>query len=153
YTFDPVGNRLTMDDSTQGTTIYTYDANDRLLTATLGSQVTRYTYDNNGNTLSQITSATDQVLYQWDAQNQLIDAKVMDSSGTHEEVDRYDAGGIRVASVVDGSETRDLIDANLPYAQVLEEYTPGGVIQVSYVYGNNLISQDRGGSRSYYLVD
>jgi RHS repeat-associated protein len=36
---------------------------------------------------------------------------------------------------------------------VLEEYTPGGVIQVSYVYGNDLISQNRGGVRSYYDVD
>src|SRR5262249_50033679 len=108
YTYDPVGNRLTMDDSAQGTTTYAYDANDRLLAATLGGQVIRYTYDSNGNTLSQVTSATDQVIYQWDAQNQLVDAKVIDSSGTHEEVDRYDAYGILVASIVDGSETRYL---------------------------------------------
>ena len=32
----------------------------------------------------------------------------------------------RRTKVVDGVETRSLIDANLPYAQVLEEYTPGG---------------------------
>jgi RHS repeat-associated protein len=36
---------------------------------------------------------------------------------------------------------------------VLEEYTPGGVIKVSYVYGNDLISQDRGGAKSFYHVD
>ena len=65
----------------------------------------------------------------------------------------YDIDGIRVRSVVDGAETRYLIDANRPYAQVLEEYTPGGVIQVSYVYGHDLISQDRGEVRSYYHVD
>src|SRR5208337_3174806 len=45
------------------------------------------------------------------------------------------------------------IDANLPYAEVLEEYTPGGAIQVSYVYGNDLISQNRAGSKSFYAVD
>ena len=66
---------------------------------------------------------------------------------------QYDADGIRVASIVDGAETRYLIDTVQPYAQVLEEYTPGGVIQVSYVYGNDLISQDRGGAKSYYHVD
>src|SRR5262249_6842972 len=48
---------------------------------------------------------------------------------------------------------RYLIDTVQPFAQVLEEYTPGGVIQVSYVYGNDLISQDRGGAKSFYHVD
>ena len=57
---------------------------------------------------------------------------------------KYDADGIRVSSTVDGDETRYLIDTVQPYAQVLEEYTPGGVIKVSYVYGNDLISQNRG---------
>ncbi len=155
YTYDPVGNRLTMVDSTQGTTDYTYDANDRLLTSTTGSQTTKYTYDNNGNTLSQITSATDQVLYEWDSQNQLIDAKVTNSTGTQEEVNRYDADGNLVQSTVDGQTTNKLVDTNLPYAQVVEEYTPGGQISSSAVFGigTGPISQVVGGARTILLVD
>ena len=114
-----------------------------------GGKVTRYTYDDNGNTLSKFTSAVDQALYEWDAQNRLVGATVTDATGTSDIAYQYDADGIRVASIVDGDETRYLIDTVQPYAQVLEEYTPGGVIKVSYVYGNDLISQDRRGrSRS-----
>ena len=41
------------------------------------------------------------------------------------------------------------------YAQVLEEYTPGGIIKVSYVHGLDLISQNRPGDteESFYHVD
>ncbi len=70
---------------------------------------------------------------------------------------KYDADGIRVSQTLDptgaADETRFLLDANRPYAQVLEEYTPGGIIKVSYVFGNDLISQNRGGAKSSYHVD
>lgn len=39
------------------------------------------------------------------------------------------------------------------YPQVLEEYAPTGTVQVSYVYGNDLISQTQGGQTTYYHVD
>jgi RHS repeat-associated protein len=83
----------------------------------------------------------------------MVGAHVTDSTGTSNISYKYDPDGIRVASVVNGAETRFLIDSNQPYAQVLEEYTPGGVIKVSYVYGNDLISQNRGGAKSFYHVD
>ncbi len=44
YTYDPVGNRLTLSDS-GGTTNHFYDANDRLL----GDGANTYSYDSNGN--------------------------------------------------------------------------------------------------------
>jgi YD repeat-containing protein len=44
YSYDPVGNRLTKTD-TGGTISYSYDANDRLLTAGGSS----FNYDANGN--------------------------------------------------------------------------------------------------------
>src|SRR5262249_9010675 len=151
--YDPVGNRLARDDLVEGRTAYAYDDNDRLLTETLGSQTTQYTYDANGNTLSRFTSAVDQALYDWDLENPLIGAQVTDASGTKNIAYRYDADGVRVSSTVDGSETRYLLDTVQPFAQVLEEYRPGGVTLASYVHGNDLISQDRGGVRSYYHVD
>ncbi|WP_165228130.1 putative Ig domain-containing protein [Aquisphaera insulae] len=153
YTYDPVGNRKSRVDSAEGETISTYDANDRLLTETLGPKVTYYIYDANGNTLSRNTSAVDQALYEWDAENRMIGADVTDASGTSHTSYEYDIDGIRVASSDASGETRYLIDTVQPYAQVLEEYTSGGVIKVSYVHGNDLISQDRAGSTSYYHVD
>ncbi len=153
YTYDPVGNRLTRADSAEGTTAYAYDANDRLLTETLGAAVTTYTYDANGNTLSRTKSASDRATYAWDAEDRLVGADVTDAAGTRHNDYRYDADGIRVASVVAGDETRYLIDQVQPFAQVLVEYKPSGLAVVSYVYGNDLISQDRGGAKSYYHVD
>src|SRR5207247_2520354 len=64
-----------------------------------------------------------------------------------------DPNGIRTAQIVDGQETRFLIDTVQPYAQVLMEYRPSGLITVSYVYGRDLISQNRGGVKSFYNVD
>jgi RHS repeat-associated protein len=153
YTYDPVGNRLTLNDSAEGETVSTYDANDRLLTETLGSQVTQYTYDNNGNTLSQVTSPTDQVFYHWDYQNRMIGADVTTSSGTQHTAYRYDADGNRVSATTGGVETRYLIDTVQPYAQVALEYRPSGLVVASYVYGNGLISQNRVGVLSYYAKD
>src|SRR5262249_42858950 len=53
----------------------------------------------------------------------------------------------------DGQVTHYLIDTVQAYPQVLLEYSPGGVIIASYVYGNGLISQNRGGAQSIFLVD
>jgi RHS repeat-associated protein len=153
YTYDPVGNRLTRNDSAEGLTAYTHDDNDRLLTETLAGVATVYGYDDNGNTLSKVTSAVDQVFYQWDFENRLVGADVTDASGTRHIDYRYDADRIRVSSTVDGEETRFLIDTVQPYAQVLLEYRPSGLLVVSYVYGNDLIAQDRAGVRSFYQVD
>jgi RHS repeat-associated protein len=153
YTYDAVGNRLSMNDSAQGLTAYTYDANDRLLTEALGSQVTQYAYDANGNTLSKVTSATDQAFYHWDFQNRMVSADVTSGTGTQHTDYRYDADGIRVSQTSGGVETRYLIDTVQPYAQVLLEYRPGGLVVASYVYGNGLISQSRGGVLSYYQKD
>jgi RHS repeat-associated protein len=151
YAYDVVGNRLSRVDSGEGTTIYTYDNNDRLLTETTDGVATTYTYDDNGNTISKTTGA-ETVTYEWDAENRLVGADT-DGDGAIDLTNQYDADGVRVAQTVNGEETRFLIDTNRPYAQVLEEYTEGGIIQVSYVHGNDLISQERNGQESFYHVD
>ncbi|QUY45864.1 putative Ig domain-containing protein [Acaryochloris marina] len=151
YTYDAVGNRETRDDSIDGVTTYIYDVNDRLIAETTDGEVTTYTYDDNGNTLGK-SNSTESVAYDWDVENRLIAADT-DGDGVNDVTNQYDSDGIRVAQTANGEETRFLIDKNRPYAQVLEEYTPGGVIKVSYVHGNDLISQDRQGERSFYHVD
>jgi RHS repeat-associated protein len=153
YSYDTVGNRIARDDSDEGLTQYAYDANDRLLSETRSGQTTQYTYDNNGNPLTRVSGPSDQTTYRWDARKRMVAADVTDGGGTrHLEYD-YDANGVRVASRVDGQETRYLLDANRKLAQVLLEYRPGGAIEVSYTYGLDLISQQRAGVQSFYHVD
>ncbi|MCL1474223.1 RHS repeat-associated core domain-containing protein [Argonema antarcticum] len=65
---------------------------------------------------------------------------------------QYDSDGVRVSSTVNGVKTEYLVDKNLPYAQVLEERVNNG-LTAGYVYGNDLISQQRGSDKSFYLVD
>ncbi|MHB0960422.1 MAG: putative Ig domain-containing protein [Pirellulaceae bacterium] len=153
YTYDPVGNRLTRDDTAEGVTDYTYDDNDRLLTETLAAEITQYTYDGNGNTHSKI-SAADRVFYDWDFENRLIAADT-DGDGTWDVTNQYDADGIRVSQTVSGEETRFLIDTVQPFQQVVAEYTPNGILKVSYVHGLDLISQNRPADtgNSFYHVD
>ncbi|AFY54222.1 RHS repeat-associated core domain protein [Rivularia sp. PCC 7116] len=151
YTYDAVGNRLSRDDSGEGTTIYTYDNNDLLLSETTNGTETTYTYDNNGNTITKSTDGNT-VTYNWDEENRLVGADT-DGDGTVDVENQYDADGVRIAQTVNGEQTRFLIDNNRPYAQVLEEYTEGGIIKVSYVHGNDLISQERNGEKSFYHVD
>jgi RHS repeat-associated protein len=158
YDYDNVGNRLSKTDSVEGTTTYTYDDNDRLEKEVNGQVQTTYTYDHNGNTLTK-TEPGQETRYIWDDQNRLVAAEIITATGTKQLEYKYDTSGIRVASKVDGQETRYLIDANQPYAQVLEEYSTDGTVLTSYVYGNDLISQTHDdpqtqvGNTTYYHVD
>ena len=151
YTYDAVGNRLSMNDSTLGITDYTYDVMDRLATATAAGKVTNYSYDKNGNLLSQI-NATEKIFYQYDFDNHLISADT-NGDGIADETNKYDAAGNLVSQTVGGQEKRFLIDTSQRYPQVALEYLPSGLITASYVYGNSLISQLRSGVQSFYLVD
>jgi len=152
YFYDAVGNRLSKEDSVEGITEYFYNENDHLLWETTAQVTTHYTYDDNGNVTS-INSPEQQIFYNWDGENRLINAVITDNEETTNLEYKYDANGIRVASIVDGLETRYLVDANRSYSQVLEEYTPDGTVEVSYVYGNNLISQTREGEELLYFFD
>jgi RHS repeat-associated protein len=143
YTYSPTGNRLT---KTSGavTSTYVYDADDRLLS----DGTSTFTYDNNGNKKTE-TKAGVTTTYTWDAENRL---KATLGGGVSTVYD-YDYSGIRVSQTVNGVETRFLVDKNRNYAQVLAEYAPSGTVQVAYVFGSDLISQDRNGTKSFYVYD
>ena len=143
YTYDPVGNRLAKTDS-DGTTSYSYDGNDRLLSE--GSNT--YTYDPNGNTLSK-SDGINSTTYAYDFENRLTSSQTPASTLNY----GYDVDGIRSSSTVDGVITEYLVDKNRNYAQVLEEQDGSGGLIVSYVYGDDLISQERTGMASYYHYD
>jgi YD repeat-containing protein len=142
YSYDRVGNRLSKTVDGIEVATYAYDYNDRLFS----DGTATYSYDNNGNLLSKVgpSGAMD---YTFDARNRLV--RVDTPSNTLEYA--YNHEGIRIAKWVDGAETGYLVDANQPYAQVLEEYA-GTNLTASYVYGNDLISRDAG-TKSHYLYD
>ena len=58
-----------------------------------------------------------------------------------------------MASETDGAQTVFVVDKNRQYAQVLEERDGTGSLTVSYVYGDDLISQQRGINTFHYLYD
>jgi RHS repeat-associated protein len=154
FTYDRVSNRLTQAQDAV-TTVYSYDANDRLLSEKVNAQpVITYTYDNNGSTLtkSELNKLTQ---YTWNDDKRLIGATITDNNGGTQQLGyRYDNNGIRVSSIVNGDTTRYLLDTVRAYAQVLSEYQGNNVTPtVSYVYGRDLISQTRAGNSDYYLVD
>ena len=62
-------------------------------------------------------------------------------------------GGVRVSSTVGGVLTRYVVDKNRDFAQVLEEVDGLGALVVRYVHGDDLISQSRAGTTSYYHYD
>ncbi|BAS59966.1 YD repeat protein (plasmid) [Leptolyngbya boryana NIES-2135] len=157
YSYDRVGNRLwkkeTLDSATTQTD-YQYDRNDRLEWEKVnGNTTVSYTYDAHGSTLTKTENGT-KTSYVWNDDKRLIAATIEDANGVVQQLQyRYNDDGIRVASIVNGQETRFLLDEVQPYAQVLEEYAPNGTVAVSYVYGNDLISQTQGGQTTYYHVD
>jgi large repetitive protein len=153
YVYDAVGNRLLKKDSAIGDTTYAYNANDRLLSENLNGITTAYTYDNNGNTKTK-TAGSESTTYVWDTQNRLMGATI-DKNGLVQHLGyEYNVEGLKTKAIVDGVETRYLLDENRQYAQVLEEYSNTGV-QSRYVHGGelDLISQTRGGITSFYLDD
>ncbi|WP_253938789.1 RHS repeat-associated core domain-containing protein, partial [Hahella sp. HN01] len=64
----------------------------------------------------------------------------------------YNLDGIRTRKLESGANTDFIVDQNRDYAQVLQEVV-NGAKQVSYVYGDDLLSQARAGDVSYYVYD
>jgi RHS repeat-associated protein len=153
FSYDKVGNRLTQTQNAV-TTVYNYDNNDRLLTEKVNGQaVVNYTYDNNGSTLSKI-EVNKLTLYTWNDDKRLVAATITDPNGVQQLGYQYDDNGIRVSSSVGSQVTRYLLDTLQAFAQVLSEYqSNSSTPSVSYVYGNDLISQTRASHTDYYLVD
>jgi RHS repeat-associated protein len=154
YTYDAVGNRLSKTDSQEGVTTYIYNSLNELTSSTINAVTTTYTYDNNGNLISEVTG-TNSKTYKWvnDGENRLMGITINNASGTSSIEYRYDAQGIRVAQIVDGVETRFLVDTLQQEPQVLAEYDVAGNIKSSYVYGKDLISQSQGSEQFFYHTD
>ncbi len=77
-----------------------------------------YTHNANGKTK---TTGADSTTYVWDTQNRLTNATIVSASQTQQLGYEYNVEGMRTKSIVDGVETRYLLDENRQYTQVLEE--------------------------------
>ncbi|GAB4191244.1 MAG: hypothetical protein Tsb002_19760 [Wenzhouxiangellaceae bacterium] len=146
YVSDAVGNRTssTIDGVTAS---YNYDANDRLTSN--GSW--QYEYDANGNTLREHAGA-DEKVYSYNRANRLIAATVTISGVSENKTFEYDNAGIRVSSRDNSNNLAEcLVDRNRDYAQVIIEDAPSGI--TAYSYGDDLLSQNRGGTVNYYHYD
>ena len=147
YTYGEVGNRLSKTEDGIVTS-YNYDNNDRLTTENLQLETCNYSYDDNGNTLSKV-NPTENIAYTYDYNNRLISVE----DGTDVIEYAYDTDGMRVRKSVNGDVINYLLDKNRDYAQVLKEYNDSDSTRVSYIYGDDLISQNRNGMKSYYHYD
>ncbi len=152
YEYDKVGNRIySTIDAVQSA--YTYDDNDRLLQ----QGGTTYTYDDNGNTLSEALDA-DLTQYTWDSDNRLIGSTKTTPSSTLTSTFVYDIDDNRIAKTVDDngnlSSTDFIVDNNQDYAQVLHEVDSATLsTEVTYTFGDDLLSQDRAGQLQVYHYD
>jgi RHS repeat-associated protein len=137
YHYDAVGNRTNRTSTVAGIAgaSYTYDNNDRL---------NGNTYDNNGN-----TTVAGVLTYTYDFLNRLTAA-----TGGISII--YDGDSNRVQETTSSGTTQFLVDDLNPtgYPQVVEEIS-GGVVQRTYTYGRELISQTQVGSAttSFYGDD
>ena len=145
YTYDASGNRIGSVSNGLPTT-YTYDVNDRLLTA----GVLSFAYDPKGNVISR-TSAGALTTYGWTPDNRLSNVTTSLGSVGFE----YDADGTRVAKTSGSATTRYLVDGLNPsrLRQVLEERNAAGDLLSRNSYGMGLVSSNRNGAAVFPQSD
>jgi len=148
YTIDSVGNRTAasfyqpLNDIPSTPTIdYTYDADNRLLTAT----GTTFNYDNDGNLITKTAGST-VTGYAWDYNNMLT--QVVNGGNTSSY--KYDGLGNRIAKTVNSVETQYIVDPSGTLSNVLAQTNASGTITAYYVYGLGLISKITPSGQAYY---
>ena len=141
WSYDAVGNRKSM-ISPAGTTSYTYDAADQMLTAGAAT----LTYDGNGNQLTKTTSGIT-TTYGWDALNRLTSV----TGGSVNTQYRYDGDGNRVSQQVPAGTYAYVIDPVIGLTVVLNEVGPDG--NIDYVFGNSVISANSASYQYFHQYD
>jgi RHS repeat-associated protein len=148
YTLDKLDNRtavnfyqpLNMVSPLQDST-YSYNSDNRLLTA--GSTV--FNYDNNGNLITK-TLGSNVTNYSWDFNNMLTQVTVGGDTYGY----KYDGLGNRIAKIVNGAETKYVVDPKGRLSRVLAEATSTGSVTAYYVYGRGLISKITHTNQAYH---
>jgi YD repeat-containing protein len=153
YAFDTVGNLVSRRSTLTGvpSATYTYDANDRQLSA---GETTSFDWDANGNLVHQTDGGSATTTYAYDPANRLTSVTLPGTSGavTH----AYDGLNNRIRSVAPARTRNYLVD---PFgldgmSHVLRETDDTAVPAADYVFGADLIGQSVvGGSVAYVLPD
>jgi RHS repeat-associated protein len=142
WTYDRVGNRLAEQRST-GTTSYSYDARDRLLSV----GATAFAYDQNGNQTQKGTRT-----FTYDLANRLRTTAQGSTTTTYS----YDGDGKRLQASTgssNSSKTNFLWDVSFGLPQVARENNGSGSLQRRYVYGERRISLTNRSNTTYYQYD
>ena len=129
-------------------TVYTYNALNQLVS----ENDIVYEYDLNGNTV-RMTSPSKSALYVYNAENRLIRATVQSGNNVSVEEYEYDYAGNRIAKSSEGEYTKYLLDINGELTYVLAEMNFDNTEKCYYTRGDELISQERDGKKSYYVYD
>lgn len=144
YTYDAVGNRLSLTGPHHVAIDYVYDAGDRLLR----SGTSTFTYDANGNQTSKTQTATGQpIVFSYDAANRLISV----NGGRFNSNFAYDGDGNRVSQSTGTSTFNYLNDIATALPVVLQESGPDATI--SYAYGLSRISESSAEFDFFYQYD
>jgi RHS repeat-associated protein len=151
YTYDAVGNRLTLTEPDGNTTTYTFDADNRLIKEVNAAGDTTLTaYDGVGNVTSTTAPTTNVTNKTYDADDRVI--QVQDGGGTVSSYTYDGVGNELTRTDGDGNTTSTAYDAIYRVVQVTD---PLGKT-TSYTYdpvGNLLSMTDRNGAVTTYTYD
>ena len=147
YAYDNVSNRILKTVNGEET-VYTYNALNQLVS----ENDIVYEYDLNGNTV-RMTSPSKSALYVYNAENRLIRATVQSGNNVSVEEYEYDYAGNRIAKSSEGEYTKYLLDINGELTYVLAEMNFDDTEKCYYTRGDELISHERDGKKSYYVYD
>ena len=92
-------------------------------------------------------------LYVYNAENRLVRATVQSGNNVSVEEYKYDYAGNRIAKSSEGEYTKYLLEVNGELTYVLAEINYDGTEKCFYTRGDELISQERDGKKSYYVYD
>ena len=92
-------------------------------------------------------------LYVYNAENRLVRATVQSGNNVSVEEYKYDYAGNRISKSSEGEYTKYLLDINGELTYVLAEMNYDGTEKCYYTRGDELISQERDGKKSYYVYD
>jgi RHS repeat-associated protein len=151
YTYDPVGNRLTLTEPDGNTTTYTFDADNRLIKKVNAAGDTTLTaYDGVGNIVSVTAPTTNVTTTTYDADDRVI--LVQDGGGTVSSY-TYDAVGNQLTRTDgNGNTTSTTYDAIYRVVRITDPLAKN----TSYAFdpvGNLLSTTDRNGAVTTYRYD
>lgn len=154
YTYDPVGNRLSMDRPSVNlprpnpASNITYNTANQMLTF----NAENITYDANGN-MTAVTNFCGTTTYTWDVRNRLIGISGFDTQCSPLSASfKYDALGRRIEKIVNGRTIRYLYDGSDIFQEI-----ENGTVTVNYIRTLNidepLARVESDGTVRYYQTD